>query len=93
MPINYFINRPEESKKPDCIHQGDIVMIIPKDKQGTLDPKDLVTGKVNRVLSKGLYYENGAKVEIMLCPLDWRFEKESYRSYIGRVQYIIKSYE
>jgi hypothetical protein len=90
MPINYFVDRPEESKKPDCLHQGDIVMIIPKDKQGTTDPKDLVLGKINRILSKGLYYENGAKVEVLLHPKDWRFEKEGYISYIGRVQYIVK---
>lgn len=90
MPINYFVNRPEESRHPECIHQGDIVMIIPKDKQGTLDPKDLVTGKVNRVLSKGDRYENGVKVEVILHPKDWRFETEGYVSYIGRVQYILK---
>ena len=93
MPINYFVNRPEASKIPDQIHQGDIVMIIPKEKQGTLDPKDLITGKVNRVLSKGHRYENGVKVEVLLHPLDWRFEKEGYVPYIGRIQYIIKQVE
>lgn len=93
MPINYFVNRPEESKCPDCIHQGDIVMIIPKEKQGSRDAKDLITGKVNRVLSKGLRYENGVKVEIILHPADWRFESQGYISYIGRVQYIIKQQE
>ena len=57
MALNYFANRPEESKIPEKIHQGDIVMIIPKEKQGSRDAKDLITGKVNRVLSKGDRYE------------------------------------
>lgn len=90
MPINHFANRPEESRIPECIHQGDIVMIIPKEKQGSRDVKDLIIGKVNRVLSKGDRYENGVKVEILLSPLDWRFPKEGYTSYIGRIQYIVK---
>ena len=90
MPINYFVNRPEESKIPSCIHQGDIVLIIPKDKQGSRDKNDLILGKVNRILSQGDRYENGVKVEVILHPKDWRFEKEGYISYIGRIQYIIK---
>lgn len=90
MPINYFIDRPEESRHPECIQQGDIVMIIPKEKQGSRDVKDLITGKVNRVLSHGDRYENGVKVEIILHPSDWRFKEQGYVSYIGRVQYILK---
>lgn len=90
MPLNYFANRPEESRLPEKIHQGDIVMIIPKDKQGSRDPRDLITGKVNRVLSKGDRYENGVKVEVLLHPLDWRYEEQGCISYIGRIQYIIK---
>ncbi len=93
MPLNYFANRPEESKIPSKIHQGDIVMIIPKQKQGSRDPKDLITGKVQRVLSQGDRYENGVKVEILLCSLDWRYEKEGCVPYIGRIQYIIKQVE
>lgn len=93
MPINYFVNRPEESKKPECINPGDIVMIIPKEKQGTRNPKDLIIGKVNRVLSHGDYYKNGVKVEVILSPLDWRFKDEGYVSYIGRIQYIVKKQE
>ncbi len=93
MALNYFANRPEESRIPSKIHQGDIVMIIPKEKQGTRDPKDLITGKVNRVLSQGDRYENGVKVEVLLHPLDWRFKDEGCVSYIGRIQYIIKQVE
>lgn len=65
-------------------------MIIQKENQGSRNVRDLVTGKINRILSKGDRYENGAKVEIILSPLDWRFQTEGYRSYIGRVQYIVK---
>ena len=68
-------------------------MIIPKQKQGSRDPKDLITGKVQRVLSQGDRYENGVKVEILLCSLDWRYEKEGCVPYIGRIQYIIKQVE
>ena len=90
MPINYFINRPEESKKPECLEQGDIVMIIPKEKQGTRNKMDLIVGKINRILSKGDYYNNGAKVEVLLCDLDWRYKEQGSIPYIGRVQYIVK---
>lgn len=93
MAINYFVDRPEDSKRPEGINQGDVVLIVPKEKQGTRNPKDLIVGKVNRVLSKGDYYKNGVKVEIILSPLDWRFKEQGYISYIGRVQYIVKKQE
>ena len=90
MPLNYFDNRPEDSRIPSKIHQGDIVMIIEKNNQGSKNPKDLVTVKVNRVLSKGDRYENGVKVEGLLHQLDWRYKDFGPISYIGRIQYIIK---
>lgn len=71
MPKNYFENRPRFSHYPNCILPGDKVMIVTKDKQGTRHLEDLVTGIVVRVLSKGRYYKNGVKVEILPISSDW----------------------
>lgn len=90
MPVNHFINRSEDGKYPSRLHIGDTVYIIQKEDQGTRDLKKLVLGKIIRILSKGNCYENGAKVEIMLDPQDWRYESSDQGVYIGRVQYIMK---
>lgn len=71
MPKNYFENRPRYSHYPSCILPGDKVMIVTKDKQGTRRVEDLVTGIVVRVLSRGKYYRNGVKVEILPMDLSW----------------------
>lgn len=74
MPKNYFENRPTYSHYPSCILPGDKVMIVTKDKQGTRRFEDLVTGIVVRVLSKGRYYRNGVKVEVLPVSSDWKPE-------------------
>ena len=71
MPKNYFENRPTFSHYPNCISVGERVQIITKDKQGTRSMDDLLTGLVVRVLSKGSYYRNGVKVEILIIQPDW----------------------
>lgn len=71
MPKNYFENRPRYSHYPQCILAGDKVMVVTKDKQGTRRVEDLVTGIVVRVLSKGKYYRNGVKVEILPIDSSW----------------------
>ena len=71
MPKNYFENRPTFSHYPNCISVGDCVQIVTKDKQGTRSMEDLLTGLVVRVLSKGSYYKNGVKVEILIIQADW----------------------
>lgn len=76
MPKNYFEGRQECTKCPDGIYIGDTVQIITKDKQGSKSKEDLVTGKVERILSKGNYYRNGIKVELETGE-------------IGRVQYLL----
>ena len=89
MAKNYFKNRPEDSMYPERLSKGDTVLIIEKENQGTKDPSKLVKGKIVRVLSKGGRYKNGAKVQIVLCEDDPRFEEKGYEHIIGRVQYII----
>lgn len=77
MPINHFKDRHEDTKIPSRIQQGDIVLIVTKEKQGTKNIEDLIEGVVFQVLSKGTYYNNGAKV--LLCSGE-----------IGRCQYFVK---
>ena len=72
MPKNYFEDRPRYSHYPNCILPGDKVMIVTKEKQGTRSLDDLVTGVVVRVLSKGRYYANGVKVEILPILPEWQ---------------------
>lgn len=90
MPVNHFINRPEESKKPSELMVGDTVYIIQKQDQGTRDIKKLVLGQIVHIYSHGNYYENGAKVQIVLDEDDWRFPEMGKALFIGRVQYIMK---
>lgn len=71
MPRNYFENRPTYSHYPNCLLPGDKVMIVTKDKQGTRRLEDLVTGVIVRVLSKGRFYANGVKVEIVPLTPEW----------------------
>lgn len=71
MPKNYFEDRPTFSHYPNCISVGDRVMIVTKDKQGTRSLEDLITGLVVRVLSKGKYYQNGVKVEVLIISPEW----------------------
>lgn len=71
MPKNYFENRPRFSHYPNCILPGDKVMIVTKEKQGTRQMEDLITGIVVRVLSKGRYYKNGVKVEVLPILSTW----------------------
>lgn len=71
MPKNYFEDRPAFSHYPNCISVGDQVMIVTKEKQGTRSMEDLLTGLVVRVLSKGKYYRNGVKVEILVISPEW----------------------
>lgn len=90
MPINYFVNRDEDSMYPDRINVGDEVLIIQKEDQGTRNVNDLVWGIVSRKLSKGNKYQNGAKVMITLIDKDWRYPELGPATFIGRIQYIIK---
>ena len=74
MPVNHFINRPEESKIPSELMVGDTVYIIQKEDQGTRDINKLVLGQIVHIYSSGNYYENGVKVQILLDERDWRYE-------------------
>lgn len=71
MPKNFFEGRPAYSHYPSCIHVGDRVLIVTKEKQGAKEMSDLCEGLVVRVLSKGTYYRNGVKVEILLIDPAW----------------------
>lgn len=93
MPINYFLNRDEDSMYPDRINVGDEVLIIEKENQGTRDVNDLVWGRVIRKLSKGNKYQNGAKVIVELSEKDWRYKDLGPAQIIGRVQYITERAE
>lgn len=90
MPVNHFVDRPEDSKIPSQLLPGDTVYIIQKEDQGTRDINKLVLGKILKVYSKGNYYENGAKVQIILDERDWRYESMGPALFIGRVQYILE---
>lgn len=90
MPENHFKNRDEDSRWPSRLDIGDIVLIIEKDKQGSRDINDLVKGTIIRKLSKSDRYENGAKVEIVLHPDDWRYKELGAKNFIGRVQYTLQ---
>ena len=90
MPINHFINRPEESKIPSQLMVGDTVYIIQKEDQGTRDVTKLVLGQIVHIYSHGNYYKNGAKVQIILDEEDWRYPEMGKALFIGRVQYIMK---
>lgn len=89
MPVNHFVNRSEDAKYPERLNVGDTVYIIQKEDQGTRDIKKLVLGKITHIYSKGNYYENGAKVQIILSEEDHRYKEHGNSSFIGRVQYIM----
>ena len=89
MAVNHFKNRDEDGMYPSRLTQGDTVLIIEKENQGTRDMSKLVKGKIVRILSKGNRYKNGAKVQIVLSEDDHRFEEMGYATFIGRVQYIV----
>ncbi len=90
LPINHFKNRSEDAKYPSRLKKGDLVLIIEKENQGTRDPSKLVKGRIVRVYSKGDYYENGAKVQVILDKTDPRFPKMGFVTFVGRVQYIVQ---
>lgn len=71
MPKNYYQDRPVYSHHPSCLMPGDKVQIIQKHLQGSRSLEDLTYGVILRVLSKGRYYENGVKVEILNWENDW----------------------
>lgn len=90
MPVNHFIDRPEDSKIPSQLMVGDTVYIIQKEDQGTRDINKLVLGRIMHIYSHGNYYENGVKVQILLDERDWRYEQMGPVLFIGRVQYILE---
>jgi uncharacterized protein YwbE len=89
MPVNHFINRSEDSMYPDRLNIGDTVYIIQKEDQGTRDISKLVLGNIVHIYSKGNYYKNGAKVQIILSEEDPRYAELGNARFIGRVQYVM----